>query len=139
MRGARSGPPARRSPLRLLPREPAARSALGHAMAAALVDVRGGRSGRSVPLENFFGIRLAVVLRPVTETIRIGVVEPRARIVRNAVDDLEAQVRFLDADRDELSHVAPADPDGEAAPVDRRAIHVADAHAEHLHAVAVRG
>ncbi|MBI4204709.1 MAG: hypothetical protein HY527_06755, partial [Betaproteobacteria bacterium] len=82
-------------------------------------------------------MRLAPILRPIAQAPGIGVVEPGASVIRNTIDDLEMQIRLFDADGDKLSHVAPADPDGESAPVDRRMIHVAYAHAEHLHAVAV--
>src|ERR1700693_5782687 len=67
----------------------------------------------------------------------IDVVEPGTSVIRNTIDDLEPQIRLFDADGDKLSHVAPADPDGKSAPIDRRMIHVAYAHAEHLHAIAV--
>src|SRR5207344_1101715 len=79
----------------------------------------------------------APILRPIAQTMSIGVVEPGAGVIRNTIDDLEAQIRLFDADGDKLSHVAPADPDGESAPINRRMIHVAYAHAEHLHAIAV--
>src|ERR1700693_4162985 len=67
----------------------------------------------------------------------IDVVEPGTSVIRNTIDDLEAQIRLFDAEGDKLSHVAPADPDGESAPINRRMIHVAYAHAEYLHAIAV--
>ena len=44
---------------------------------------------------------------------------------------------MLDADGHELREVARGEQDREAALVDRHRIHVADAHAEHLHAVLV--
>ena len=40
-----------------------------------------------------------MILRPVAETIGVRVVEPRARVVRDAVDDFEVQVRMLDAEK----------------------------------------
>ncbi len=38
--------------------------------------------------------------------MRVRVVVPPARVARNAVDDLEANVGMLDADRHELRQVA---------------------------------
>src|SRR5512134_1866008 len=106
-------------------------------MAASLVDVCRRGAWGTVPLQDFLGVGLAPILRPIAEAIGIGVVEPGASVIRNAIDDLEMQIRLLDADGDKLSHVAPADPDGESTPIDRRMIHVAYAHAKHLHAIAV--
>src|SRR5688572_22645339 len=89
--------------------EPAPRAAFGHAVAAALVDV-GRRCPRcAFSLKYFRGVVFAPILRTIAQAARVGVVEPRAVVVRDAVDDLEAHVRVLDADRDELRHVAPAD------------------------------
>src|SRR5204863_5167687 len=80
--------------------------------------------------ENGRGLRLAIVLRPVAEPIGVRVVVPRALVVRDAVDDLETDVRVFEPDADELGVVARADPDREPPAVDRLSPEIADPGAE---------
>ena len=82
-------------------------------------------------------VRLALVERPVAEPERVRVVVPSAVVVRDAVHDLELDLRMVDADRYQLRDVARADPDREAALVERLRIHVADPDRQHFEPVLV--
>src|SRR6185295_950815 len=87
----------------------------------AALELLGAAGTRRLLLsQDFFREVLRVVLRPVAQARRVRVVVPAARIARNTVDDLEPDPRVIDADRHELRDVARADPDREAALVDRR-------------------
>src|SRR4029078_9172333 len=92
---------------------------------------------RRLPREDLRRLTLGVVERSIPEPLRVRVVVERARVPRDAVDDLEAHVRVLDPDRDELREVARAHPDRETPLVLRERVHVADAHAEHAQTVLV--
>src|SRR5438270_13371665 len=110
---------------------------LGGAEHAALVSLGDQIIARLFTRQYFLGVNLAVVLRLVAEAIGVRVVVPGALVPRDAVDDLELDLRVLDADGDELRQVARAEPDGKAPLIEWPRADVADAHHEHLHAVLV--
>ena len=97
------------------------------------------RSGgdRGVRLGRLLGVVLRLVLGPIAQAIGVAVVVPGADVARDAVDDLEVDVRMLEADPHELGEIARADPDRQAAPVDRLVVDIADADVEHAQAVLV--
>jgi hypothetical protein len=80
--------------------------------------------------EHRLGIGLGIVLRPVSEPLGVRIVVPGTPVVRNAVDDLVADVGMLEPDANELSVVARADPDRQPALVDRFLSEITDAGAE---------
>src|SRR6476620_9467886 len=92
----------------------------GAAESAALEEVA-DRIGRRLGLR---GHRLFLVVlgdagRAIAIVVGAAVVPPRPLVERGAVEDLEAQVRILKSDADQLHEVLGADPDGEPAPIDR--------------------
>ena len=113
------------------------RHRLSAAEHAALVQLGDHVGDRLLVRQHFGGVGLGIVLRPVAEAVRVGVVVPGARVARDAVDDLELDAGAVDADRHQLREVARAEPDRQPALVDRLRVDVADAHHEHLHAVLV--
>src|SRR6266852_5431722 len=78
---------------------------------------------------------LGAALRPVAEAKGRAVVPPPARIVRDAVENLVADVRVLEPDADELNEVLRLQPDRQPALVRRRVADVADAQAGDAQAV----
>src|SRR5690348_1749214 len=87
--------------------------------------------------EDLGSVWLTVVLRLVAEPVSIRIVVPRALVAGDAVDDLEMDLGMLEADTHELGVVARADPDREAAAVDRLLAEIADTRAQKPDAVLV--
>src|SRR4030095_5472395 len=87
--------------------------------------------------EDFRGVGFGIVLRPIAQAVRVRIVVPRALVVRDAVDDLEADTRVLKADAGQLRVVARADPDRQAPAVDRLRSEIADPRAQKPDAVLV--
>ena len=99
----------------------------------------GDRVGRLAGFggEHRLGIGLRIVLRPVAEPLGVRIVVPGTPVVRDAIDDLVADVGMLEPDPDELGIVARADPDRQPALVDRLRPEIADARAQHADPVLV--
>src|ERR1700693_5150164 len=69
--------------------------------------------------EDRCGVRLRIVLRPVAQAIGVLIVVPRALVARDAIDDLESDVRVFEPDADKLGVIAWGDPDRQAPAGDR--------------------
>src|SRR2546423_4952189 len=69
--------------------------------------------------------------RPIAVIVGLVVVPPGALVPGGAVEDLETQIRMLEADTDQLGKVLGTDPDRQPALVERPVTDVADAEAEH--------
>src|SRR6267143_5183888 len=96
----RSRPPERESsfllPFGLFRRSGRVRYLLHMHEDSALVHLR-ARITRLFPRQHFDSISLGVILRAVAEPHGIGIFVPAARVAGDPVDDLEANVRMIDA------------------------------------------
>src|SRR5215813_5007952 len=83
----------------------------------------------------------AVILRlaggSIAELMGARIVPPGRRIVRRAVEDLEADIRMLQTDANQLYDILRRDPDRQPAHVERTRADIADSKAGHDHAVLV--
>src|SRR5262245_52040004 len=84
---------------------------------------------------------LAVILgvprRAIAIVVGLVVVPPGALVAGGPVEDLEAQVRVLEANADELGKILSTEPDRQPALVDGRVAHIADPETQHAQAVLV--
>src|SRR2546421_8758411 len=100
--------------LGLLRRRGGVRHFFGAAEDTALVRFGDGVAARLLARQDLRGVDLAVVLRAIAEAMGVRVVVPGALVPGDAVDDLELDVRMVDADGDELRQVARAEPERQA-------------------------
>src|SRR5581483_8402411 len=109
---------------------------LGAAEAAAL-EIVADRVRRQLGLggQRLLAPVLGAAGRAVAQLPGAVVVPPAALVVGGAVEDLEAHLRVLQADADQLHEVLGADPDRQAALVDGPVADVADPEAQHAQAV----
>src|SRR5205085_8458788 len=82
-------------------------------------------------------IVLGAACRPVAVVVSPVVVPPGALVPGGAVEDLEAQVRVLEADADQLDEVFRLHPDRQPALVERLVAEVADPQAQYAQPVLV--
>src|ERR1700730_2993757 len=104
---------------------------LGRGEWPALHDVA-DRVGRPPTLggEGRVAVVLGAPLRAISQAERSIVVPPAPLVVGSAVDHLVMQRRVLEPDAHQLYQIVGMEPDGEAAPVHRTVVDIADAEAQ---------